>query len=87
MLFGFCALYTHDVVGVSPKYGLLALIGLGSSGWYQVLQGQAFSRLPGKSATVVAPNAVGVQTREPYEGHKRPIWWKGKMPLRTKPKK
>jgi FSR family fosmidomycin resistance protein-like MFS transporter len=41
------------------KYGLLALVGLGATGWYQVLQGRAYATLPGRSGTVMAVGSLG----------------------------
>ncbi len=36
------------------KLAILALMGLGNSGWYAILKGQLFSSLPGQSGTVMA---------------------------------
>jgi len=47
------------VPGVWPKFVLLALLGPLRSGWYQVLQGRAYSTMPGKSGTVIALNSIG----------------------------
>jgi MFS transporter, FSR family, fosmidomycin resistance protein len=41
------------------KITLLIAIRLATLGWYQVLKGEAFGALPGKSATVTAVNALG----------------------------
>lgn len=47
------------IIGWLPaKYVLLALIVLGTTGWYQVLQGQAYAALPGKSGTVMAAGSL-----------------------------
>jgi len=40
------------------KLVLLALLGLGNSGWYAILKGQLFSTLPGQSGTVMAIDAA-----------------------------
>ncbi len=40
------------------KVALLALLGLGNSGWYAILKGQLFSALPGQSGTVMAIDAA-----------------------------
>jgi FSR family fosmidomycin resistance protein-like MFS transporter len=40
------------------KYGLLALIAFGVTGWYQVLQGQAYAALPGRAGTVMAAGSL-----------------------------
>jgi MFS transporter, FSR family, fosmidomycin resistance protein len=40
------------------KIGLIILIKLVTLGWYEVLQGEAFATLPGKSGTVMAINSV-----------------------------
>lgn len=41
------------------KLGLLAVLGPLRSGWYQVLQGRAYSSIPGRSGTVVAIGSLG----------------------------
>lgn len=41
------------------KLGLLAMLGPLRSGWYQVLQGRAYSAIPGRSGTVVAIGSLG----------------------------
>jgi len=41
------------------KLGLLAVLGPLRSGWYQVLQGRAYSSIPGRSGTVVAIASIG----------------------------
>ncbi|HEX9090980.1 MAG TPA: MFS transporter, partial [Anaerolineales bacterium] len=40
------------------KIGLIILIKLVTLGWYEVLQGEAFATIPGKSGTVMAINSV-----------------------------
>ncbi len=40
------------------KLALLALMGLGNSGWYAILQAQLYSALPGRSGTAMAANSV-----------------------------
>ncbi|MBN2147462.1 MAG: MFS transporter [Anaerolineales bacterium] len=40
------------------KIGLIVLIKLSTLGWYQVLQGEAFAELRGRSGTVMALNSV-----------------------------
>ena len=47
------------VPGVWPKFVLLAVLGPLRSGWYQVLQGRAYSSMPGKSGTVIAITSIG----------------------------
>jgi len=47
------------VPGVWPKFVLLAALGPLRSGWYQVLQGRAYSAMPGKSGTVIAITSLG----------------------------
>jgi FSR family fosmidomycin resistance protein-like MFS transporter len=43
---------------VWAKLALLAVLGPLRSGWYQVLQGRAYSALPGRSGTVIAVQAL-----------------------------
>lgn len=45
--------------GLGWKLGLLVLIGPLRAGWYQVLQGRAYSSMPGKSGTVIALGSLG----------------------------
>jgi FSR family fosmidomycin resistance protein-like MFS transporter len=45
--------------GVWAKFALLVMLGPLRSGWYQVLQGRAYSCLPGKSGTVIAIGSLG----------------------------
>jgi FSR family fosmidomycin resistance protein-like MFS transporter len=40
------------------KIGLIILIKLVSLGWYEVLQGEAFATIPGRSGTVMASNSI-----------------------------
>jgi FSR family fosmidomycin resistance protein-like MFS transporter len=40
------------------KLALLALMGLGNSGWYAILQGQLYSTMPGRSGTAMAANSA-----------------------------
>jgi len=40
------------------KIGLIILIRLVSLGWYEVLQGEAFATIPGRSGTVMATNSI-----------------------------
>ena len=40
------------------KIGLIILIRLVSLGWYEVLQGEAFASIPGRSGTVMATNSI-----------------------------
>jgi FSR family fosmidomycin resistance protein-like MFS transporter len=40
------------------KIGLIILIKLVTLGWYEVLQGEAFATIPGRSGTVMAINSV-----------------------------
>jgi FSR family fosmidomycin resistance protein-like MFS transporter len=40
------------------KIGLIILIKLSTLGWYEVLQGEAFATVPGRSGTVMAINSV-----------------------------
>jgi FSR family fosmidomycin resistance protein-like MFS transporter len=40
------------------KIGLIILIKLATMGWYEVLQGEAFASLPGRSGTVMAVNSL-----------------------------
>lgn len=40
------------------KIGLIILIKLVGMGWYEVLQGEAFAAVPGRSGTVMASNSV-----------------------------
>jgi len=40
------------------KIGLIILVKLCTLGWYQVLQGEAFATIPGRSGTVMALNSV-----------------------------
>jgi FSR family fosmidomycin resistance protein-like MFS transporter len=40
------------------KIGLIILIKLVSFGWYEVLQGEAFATVPGRSGTVMATNSI-----------------------------
>jgi FSR family fosmidomycin resistance protein-like MFS transporter len=40
------------------KIGLIILIKLVTLGWYEVLQGEAFATVPGRSGTVMAINSV-----------------------------
>jgi FSR family fosmidomycin resistance protein-like MFS transporter len=47
------------VPGVWPKFALLLILGPLRSGWYQVLQGRAYSAMPGKSGTVIAISSLG----------------------------
>jgi FSR family fosmidomycin resistance protein-like MFS transporter len=43
------------------KVGLIILIKLGTIGWYEVLQGEAYAAVPGRSGTMMAINSlVGV---------------------------
>ncbi len=42
----------------SAKLALLALMGLGNSGWYAILQGQLYSSMPGRSGTAMAANSA-----------------------------
>lgn len=46
------------VPGLWPKLILLALLGPLRSGWYQVIQGRAYSAMPGKSGTVIAITSI-----------------------------
>jgi len=47
------------VPNIWVKFGLLAVLGPLRSGWYQVLQGRAYSAIPGRSGTVVAIGSLG----------------------------
>jgi FSR family fosmidomycin resistance protein-like MFS transporter len=40
------------------KVGLIILIKLVTLGWYEVLQGEAFATIPGRSGTVMATNSI-----------------------------
>ena len=40
------------------KIGLIILIKLVTLGWYEVLQGEAFATIPGRSGTVMATNSI-----------------------------
>jgi FSR family fosmidomycin resistance protein-like MFS transporter len=40
------------------KIGLVILIRLVTMGWYEVLQGEAFATIPGRSGTVMATNSI-----------------------------
>lgn len=40
------------------KIGLIILIRLVTMGWYEVLQGEAFATIPGRSGTVMAVNSI-----------------------------
>jgi len=40
------------------KIGLIILIKLVTMGWYEVLQGEAFATIPGRSGTVMATNSI-----------------------------
>ncbi len=40
------------------KIGLIILIKLVTLGWYEVLQGEAFATVPGRSGTVMASNSI-----------------------------
>jgi FSR family fosmidomycin resistance protein-like MFS transporter len=40
------------------KIGLMILIKLVTIGWYEVLQGEAFATIPGRSGTVMATNSI-----------------------------
>jgi FSR family fosmidomycin resistance protein-like MFS transporter len=40
------------------KIGLIILIKLVTLGWYEVLQGEAFATVPGRSGTVMAINSI-----------------------------
>jgi FSR family fosmidomycin resistance protein-like MFS transporter len=40
------------------KIGLIILIKLVTLGWYEVLQGEAFASIPGRSGTVMATNSI-----------------------------
>ena len=40
------------------KIGLILLIKLVTLGWYEVLQGEAFATIPGRSGTVMATNSI-----------------------------
>jgi MFS transporter, FSR family, fosmidomycin resistance protein len=40
------------------KVGLIILIRLVTLGWYEVLQGEAFATIPGRSGTVMATNSI-----------------------------
>jgi len=40
------------------KIGLIIMIRLVSLGWYEVLQGEAFATIPGRSGTVMATNSI-----------------------------
>ena len=40
--------------GVAPKLFVLALLGLGNSGWYAILQAQLYAAMPGRSSTAVS---------------------------------
>jgi FSR family fosmidomycin resistance protein-like MFS transporter len=40
------------------KVGLIIVIKLVSMGWYEVLQGEAFATIPGRSGTVMATNSI-----------------------------
>lgn len=47
--------------GVAAKLFVLALLGLGNSGWYAILKAQLYAALPGRSSTVVAlHSAAGI---------------------------
>ena len=56
MLFLFPAFLLAPWYGV--KLVLLALMGLGNSGWYAILQGRLYSTLPNKSGTIMAINSA-----------------------------
>jgi FSR family fosmidomycin resistance protein-like MFS transporter len=43
---------------VWAKIGLIILIKLVTLGWYEVLQGEAFATIPGRSGTVMATNSI-----------------------------
>jgi FSR family fosmidomycin resistance protein-like MFS transporter len=47
--------------GVAAKLFVLALLGLGNSGWYAILKAQLYAAMPGRSATAVSlHSAAGV---------------------------
>jgi fucose permease len=46
------------VPGLAAKVVLLLLIRFFTLGWYQILQGEAYASLPGKSATVAAVDSL-----------------------------
>ena len=47
--------------GVPPKLFVLALLGLGNSGWYAILKAQLYAAMPGRSSTAVAlHSAAGI---------------------------
>jgi FSR family fosmidomycin resistance protein-like MFS transporter len=46
------------VPGLAAKVVLLLFIRFFTLGWYQILQGEAYASLPGKSATVAAVDSL-----------------------------